>query len=161
MNASIEKLLAHWRSMDLKIPFGNSPAAISDFETRHRVVLPDDFREYFRAVDGMSRVGGPDCDKDGFSFWQLEKVRPVSERVQKHKSLLLSVEEPDHYFLFADYLQWSWAYAIRLGSNATHDVILVGTRKPQKAAATFSEFLELYFRDSQDLYPAMVKHRSM
>jgi hypothetical protein len=71
------------------------------------------------------------------------------------------VEEPDHYFLFADYLQWSWAYAIRLGSNATHDVILVGTRKPQKAAATFSEFLELYFRDSQDLYPAMVKHRSM
>jgi hypothetical protein len=155
MNPSIEKLLALWRSIDLKIPSGNSSTEIFDFEARHRVILPGDFREYFLAVNGMSRVGGHDCDKDGFSFWPLERVKPAREETQKHKSLLLSVEPPDHYFLFADYMQWSWAYAIRLGSNThVNDVILVGTRKPQKAASTFSEFLELYFRDAKELYPA-------
>jgi len=79
-----------------------------------------------------------------------------SERAKKHKSLLLSAGEPDHCFLFANYLQWSWAYAIRLGSDAIHsnDVILLGTRKLQKAASTFSEFPELYFRDARELYAA-------
>jgi hypothetical protein len=155
MNPSIEKLLAHWRSIDLRIPSGNSPAVISDFEARHHVIFPDDFHEYFLAVNGMSRVVGHDCDKNGFSFWQLERVKPASGETQKNKSLLLSVEQPDHYFLFADYLQWCWAYAIRLGPDTCpNDVILVGTLKPQKAASTFSEFLELYFRDAKELYPA-------
>jgi len=71
MNASIEKLLALWRFMDLKIPFGNSPAEISDFETRRHLVLPDDFREYFRAVDAF---GMNTCAKQGKGEGPFPKI---------------------------------------------------------------------------------------
>lgn len=47
--------------------------------------------------------------------------------------------------------QWSWAYAIRLGSEDS-SVILVGA-EGDVVAASFSEFVRLYIEDAEALYP--------
>ncbi len=64
---------------------------------------------------------------------------------------LPSIQSPEEYFVFADYFQWSWAYAIRLGSEDS-SVILVGA-EGDVVAASFSEFVRLYIEDAEALYP--------
>ena len=61
------------------------------------------------------------------------------------------IHSPDEYFVFADYLQWSWAYAVRLRSEDS-SVILVGA-EGDVVAASFSEFVRLYIEDAEALYP--------
>ena len=70
-----------------------------------------------------------------------------------------NVERPAEYFVFADYLQWSWAYAIRLVNQPleSNEIIHVGTNIPTVVATSFTEFLTLYLRDDKKLYPDTTK----
>ncbi|MDP8905215.1 MAG: hypothetical protein M3N29_07860 [Chloroflexota bacterium] len=63
----------------------------------------------------------------------------------------------DSWYLFADYLGWSWAYAMHLTSEGgTAPVSAVGTadQRPVRIAASFDEFVDLYISDSDVLYVA-------
>jgi hypothetical protein len=62
------------------------------------------------------------------------------------------VPDPQAHFVFADYLQWSWAYAIRLGTSG-NPVIFVGA-EGGVVANSFTEFVALYVQDAEALYPA-------
>lgn len=154
MTALSDTLTAHWRSIGLSIAPGNSAEEIAHFEKRHKIRLAEDLRGYLLAVNGMLAIGPNDCDPNGFSFWPLERIKTVREESATHRSPLPQITQPDQYFVFADYLQWSWAYAIRLDSNQDlpNDVIFVGTQKQKQIAASFSEFVELYLRDAEELY---------
>jgi hypothetical protein len=56
--------------------------------------------------------------------------------------------------LFADYLGWSWAYAIKVGSEGNSSVHIVGTVDgcPHRVADSFAEFAELYMTDDARIY---------
>jgi hypothetical protein len=155
MEESCSKLIDHWRSLNLRIALGNSEEKVREFESRNDVTLPPDFRKYFLCVDGMTQVGGHDCDPTGFSFWPLARVKNVSEEYAKHSTALPEVPDPNSSFVFADYLQWCWAYAIHLGDSPSepNPIIHVGTVHPKVVAGSFNEFVELYLRDARELYP--------
>jgi hypothetical protein len=72
------------------------------------------------------------------------------------------VAEKDSYFVFADYLQWCWAYAIRLSSNPSepNPVIHVGTIRPKIVAPSFGGFVNSYIHDAKSLYPDTDEHLS-
>ena len=57
-------------------------------------------------------------------------------------------------FVFADYLNWSWAYAIRLVSDvdSCNRVVIVGKNSPERVAETFEGFVDLYLADAEGLY---------
>lgn len=147
-------LIAHWKAEGISIASGNAEAALVDFEVQNAVRLPSDLRQYFALADGMPRHRGSDCDRNGFSFWPLSEVKPVPVVCASNGIPLPEGEHLDRYFVFADYLQWSWAYAIDLSGPEPkdHTVIHVGTLRPKVVARSFGHFVELYLRNALELY---------
>ena len=147
----LDRLIAQWQADGACIRRGVQEACLSEFEERNGVVLPWDFKRYFLTADGLSND-----DSDGFLFWPLASVKSVAAvYAEESESVPLPmVDKQNQYFVFADYLQWSWAYAIDLADRivARNPVILVGTPEPTVVAQSFSDFVELYLNGSPDLY---------
>jgi SMI1 / KNR4 family (SUKH-1) len=133
-----------------------SAEAIASFEQRENVVMPADLRAYWRALDGMKP--GPkaarNVDGEGFSFWSLQRVTRLDRELAAYSPTTPGPEDAADFYAFADYLDWSWAYAIRLRGPESGRVLLIGTAAPRVVAATFMDFLELYLADAAALYPA-------
>lgn len=148
----VDQLIAHWTAQQLALSEGVTEANIRSFESRYTVRLPGDVRDYFARVNGHVQRGGVDADREGFAFWPLERVEPLPSVCAQFRVPIPLVESPEFYFVFADYLQWSWAYAINLGStNST--VIFVGATDGKVVAGSFADFVRLYVEDSEALYP--------
>lgn len=153
MESIARRLVDYWMSQRLPIAVGCSAAAVTDFERRASIALPEDMREYFLLVNGMIPEWPGDQDEKGFSFWPLERVRWVPEELAEEAPLSSSFPDAENFYAFADYLGWSWAYAIRLsGLPGPAPVILIGKDTPELVASSFSEFVDLYLVDSPALY---------
>lgn len=109
-------------------------------------------REYLLQLDGTGSHWPDEQDAKGFSLWPLARIRPAAEELAK--TGMIEVPGLDQYFAFADYLDWSWAYAIRLASDDSsgNRVILIGQDAPLEVASSFGEFVDLYLQDSPRLY---------
>jgi hypothetical protein len=157
VNARVEstgdKLVTYWRKLRLPIVAGCSEEVLARFEKEHSVQLPADMRGYFGIVNGM-RPGSPgDQDPQGFSFWPLERVRWVPEELADRSPQTVSFPGSEQFYVFADYLDWSWAYAIRLSPGASRtEVVIIGKDQPELVAESFSTFVDLYLGDSPRLY---------
>jgi hypothetical protein len=149
---AVEHLVAHWKAQGLPLASGASESEISSFESRYGLVLPSDVRSYFGSVNGLVQRGGVDTDREGFAFWPLERVQPLPSVCAELQLAIPPVPHPEAYFVFADYLQWSWGYAIRLGTSST-PIIFVGA-EGSVVASSFTEFVALYVEDAEALYPA-------
>jgi hypothetical protein len=147
-----EQLMNYWRAQGLPIAEGVSEGELRRFESEHGLSIPKDFREYFTSSNGMVQRGGADVDPQGFAFWPLEKVKPLPVVCAEFRVTVPKVENPKRYFVFADYLQWSWAYSIRLGTTE-NNVILVGAGDGDVVASSFTEFVSQYIADGEALYP--------
>ena len=152
-----ERIRVHWQSTGLALPTGNTEAGIRDFESRYAVSLPRDVRDYFLGVNGMDTHWPNSQDKEGYSFWPLERVKTVPEEAANH----LHSDEWSRFsgaeslFVFADYLDWSWAYAIMLSRNTLsgNSVFIIGKNEdPIEVSDSFCGFVDLYLIDSPILY---------
>jgi hypothetical protein len=143
-------LVEYWQSQSMRLAQPADEAQVKEFERRYDLDMIPEFRAYLMTVNGMLQSGSDDCDSHLFAFWQLDRIRPV---VEECPELQLSPEE-GRYFVFADYMIWSWAYAIDLmaPSATAGNVILVGGLRQQRVSSTFSEFVRLYVEDSRELY---------
>jgi hypothetical protein len=142
----IERLADHWSLQGLTANGGATAETVQTFESTHRVTFPDDFREYLLRLNGLPEFTG--AEQNGFGFLTLRQLRPVAE----------AKYPPDFgrrgYFIFADYLDWSWGYALQLVDDQTRgEVIHVGTLKAKVVAPNFGAFIDLYLVDSAELYP--------
>jgi hypothetical protein len=159
-NRPVDKLSKYWAAQGLPFQPGATREAVKQFETTHNVVLPAEMRDYFLKQDGMSSDWQYSKDKTGFckwfSLWDVARVRPAAEELAEGD--LQAGPELDQYFAFADFLDWSWAYAIRLTSHPREGgrVVMLGTADglPLEIAASFGEFVDLLIQDSPRLYPA-------
>lgn len=153
MTPAVEKLRVHWNGFGLTTGAKLSPRDIDAFQSQHNVVVPADLRDYFLELNGLAHGWQNDEDPNGFAFWQLSRVTPVALVKRQHPHLP-PVPESERYFLFADYLQWSWAYAIRLTreSSASSSIIIVGKEPLVVVAPSFSAFVDLYIADAPQLY---------
>jgi hypothetical protein len=110
-------------------------------------------KEYFLLVDGMSAWWPGDQDPKGFSFWPLARVRWAPEEFADLSPPCSSFLGAEEFYVFGDYLGWSWAYAIKLGVHAgDNGVVLIGKDIPELVAGSFSTFVELYLEDAPALY---------
>ena len=133
-----ESLRRHWLSHHIEINAGVSEAELEAFEEKFGVILPTDFREYFRCVNGMPT----DVVDDGMiRFWMIEEIKPLTQGAPAY-SASSYVENSQSLFLFADYSMWAHAYAIRLASIPvqSNEVIIIGYKSPVLISHSFSEF---------------------
>ena len=102
-------------------------------------------------------MNGADADPDGFCFWPLEEYSSFEQQVALHGYSWPRTDDGGVYYVFCDYLQWSWGYAIRLaepdGAGSGGRVVPIGMNEMFTVAASFSEFVDLYLADSGRLYP--------
>jgi hypothetical protein len=154
MSTSYKRLIDHWTAQGLKIAAGATEREVVSFESQNRVSLPEDFREYFLKVNGMVQDFENSCDQTGFAFWPLSLVTSVAKECAKRSPTEPTFRDPESYFVFADYLQWSWAFAIHIDANSPDDgqVVHVGTLRPKVVAGSFTEFVNLYLQDARELY---------
>jgi hypothetical protein len=145
------KLIARWTSVGLPLRPGCPPGRIDSFEARIGVRLPSDLRDF------LARANGSEKDETGFSFWPLEEYESFDQEVAHHSQNWPRGKDSGSYYVFCDYLHWSWGYAIRLadrdGESAPNTVIPIGMKEIFTVADTFSEFVDLYLADSPKLYP--------
>ncbi len=125
-------------------------AEIQAFERRYEVEVYLEFRAYLSTVNGMLQSSNNQCDSNIFAFWQLDRIRPVADECPE----LQMAPKDGQCFVFADYMVWSWAYAIDLNATSadTGKVILVGGLTGQVVADSFNEFFRLYIANPPRLY---------
>ena len=92
------------------------------------------------------------AEREGFSFWPLERVKTVPEEALNHNGdEWSSFPGAESFFV----LDWSWWYAIVLRNDLSEGnaVFLIGMPGfPVCVARSFSEFVDLYLIDSPKLY---------
>ena len=150
------ELAKHWAAHGMAARYGNSEKAVRHFEEIHNVRLPPDLRDYLLFIDGMDRTSITDYqDRNGFSFWPLSKIKSAGEEAGLHPGGYWDFPNQDVLYVFANYLDWCWAYAILLSKDPTDDspVFVLGKAKlPIKVANSFREFVGIYLADSPTLY---------
>ena len=144
-----ESLRRHWSSNNVDISAGVSEAALTSFEEKYAVVLPEDLRDYFLSVNGMP----PEIVDDEFiRFWMLEEVVPLPQGAPDYSNPQY-IQGSDSIFLFADYSMWAHAYAIRLTKTPTelNEVFVIGHDSPILISNSFSEFVDIYLTNKDHL----------
>jgi hypothetical protein len=136
----VDALVKRWREQGVLSWEVASSEQIERFEKREHVTLPEDFKTYLQLANGTGGSGG--CDVDNvLAFWTIDEI----EEYEFTKNL----------YVFADYMQKSWSYAIALGDNIYTDgsIFRVGnpTHIPVQIVSSFTEFIALYFEDVDSL----------
>jgi hypothetical protein len=147
MNTPVARLKAYWESSGAR---GNQPASpeeIQAFETRYGVHVPDDLREYFLVINGLAEN---EWDEEMIEWYPLHRWKTLPEAEWVPEGL----QNPEAYFLFADYCLCGWGYAIYLSANRSNPtpVICVGAEVPPMAQS-FSELIEAYLTNPSSLLP--------
>ncbi len=148
-----DRLLSHWKLHGVEPRPPCTLAELQAFEGREGVVLPDDMRSYWLSADGMPEAMGKSQDREGFSFWPLHRVARADIELRRVSPKLAATSENTEYYVFADYLDWSWAYAIKLRSSDVGKVVIVDGVSTSSVADSFAEFIEAYLVDEVVLYP--------
>jgi hypothetical protein len=147
-----ELLVAHWTKERVAVRPSQGLVGIARLEQRLGLGLPHDFKSYLLATDGFAPPS--DQDLNGFRFWPLNEV--VS--VDAFDGGRFASDDTASLVLFADYLGWSWGYALRAGTlglvSSDFGVYMVGTADgcPRRVADSFAEFAGLYITDDARIY---------
>jgi TonB family protein len=98
---------------------------------------------YFRALNGFEGGQNGPMDDELLTFWNLAELRPLTDEERS-----LEVPDGESYFVFADELMWSQAYALRLrpGRNTSASVWQVFSEEPVFVSPSLTEFLAEYLR---------------
>ena len=155
--ALLNQLTTRWSGEGVRVGAGTALIQIQQFERLHNVQLPDDFKAYVLLVNGMVPGRPHATDQRGFFFWPLTQMRSAYDELAANQTREseLPAEPLKDYLVFADYLHWSWAYALNVSTGSpSHGEILKVDEPTRFGGLTenFCEFLKLYLEDSPLLY---------
>lgn len=97
-------------------------------------------------------------------FFPIKALKPVTEElvqvggIPDYRRIKKTLPDPEHCFVFADYMIGSHVYAIRLSSepSAATPIIWICGSHWRVVASTFSEFGEKYFANRDELLMAPI-----
>lgn len=136
------RLKMHWSSQGINLNPPASETALTRFESRYTVSLPNDFCDYLLHVNGMAPEA---TDNELIRFWSIEEIKPLSEETPQYAAESYLVNATG-FFVFADYSMWAHAYAIRLSSGPLepNSIVVIGANKPILIADSFLSFVQSY-----------------
>lgn len=136
------------------IPASNEEILL--FEKNNNVFLPQDLIMYFKNINGTNE----EYDNRFFQFYSLQKFKSINEELKywtglpDYSGIVNSLKDYSKYFVFADYSFHMFSYAIHLHDiidNNKNEVLIICGSEYKKIANSFSEFVELYLKDSIEL----------
>jgi len=140
----------HWSRYEVAMEQAVSESELKAFERKNNAYLPEDLRDYFLSVNGMS----PGVSDDAFiRFWMLNEIKSISEGAPEYAAPKY-IQAADSVFLFADYCIWSHAFGIRMSSKKkqqSNRVYVIGYLPAIPIANSFSEFVQIYLTDKERL----------
>ena len=143
MSAIGESLKQFWLRQNIKLRRGASETELRGFEQKYNVLLPDDLKDYFSAVDGFDGSVNWMTDENVITFLPLAEVLPSSQ------TWALEIPDADSYFAFADFSLACHVYMIRLRNDLSlgNPVFIARDEKPKQIASSFAEFVRGYLAD--------------
>lgn len=137
-------LISRW-SLDFGESFVENSKTIPSILLSRRDI--SDLAELLQVVS-LWGAGGPGIDNQGFRFWPAAEVCDISQ----FENGRYSFSGLKKYYVFSDYLDFSWGYATPLHEDG--DVLLLGhaSGKEMKIADSLSEFIEYYLADDDRIY---------
>lgn len=124
------------------------------FQDHNNVIIPNDFKEYFKLLNGT----GGECTDELYEFYSIVRIKKLFDEFKDWAGVpnyqaLVDIPEINGLFVFANYSFNLFAYAIRLYANNLdiNEVYILCGENYKKIANTFSEFIELYLKDSIEL----------
>ncbi len=132
-----------------------SDEEITAFELRNNIVLPADLKAYFQQLNGIEAY-----DYLFFRFYSLKEFKSIDDElkdwsgVPDYSKITNTLEDYAEYYVFADYMIYSAAFAIRLHeeSSIKNEVLAIIGDEYKLIADSFTEFMDLYLADSEQLY---------
>jgi len=129
-----------------------------DLRQRYEIDLPEDFETYI-----CNALPSEDwMDAHGIIWWSATRLRRLSDECgcSKHGNTEIA-DEADRYLVFADFLDWCYAYAIccSAGPNRGRVALVGNDGKPGRfVAASFASFLKLAAAGSDRLHSPVGDH---
>ena len=129
---------------------------ISTFEASQNVLLPADLKEYFKSVNGSEEK----YDHFFFLFKSIIELKKIGDELIYHdgspdySNIVNTLPSYHECYTFCDYEFHLMTYAIRLfnlPSDKNPVYVICGDRY-NEIASSFSEFIELYFVQSDKLF---------
>jgi hypothetical protein len=124
---------------------------VDALERRCSVRLPEDFRDYLLH---RAPIVEDIWDDQHTAWWSLGRVKSVAEDFDG------AISHPDiearktQYLVFADFLVWSWAWAVACTEDEHRGkVALIGGEPDRFVATTFTDFERLYAEDIHAVSP--------
>jgi hypothetical protein len=153
IHPSVDAVISYWVAHKVNFLPGVSEDEILAFEEKYSVRVPDDMRCFYRTTNGTRVPLYSGQDHESYDFWPLSLVQPDSDYRWAMS--------------FVDYRERSWWYAIDLtgeGGFGSGTVYFMGAEdgRPLIVARSFSDFLDLYVRSDEPLWPsgAAALHKS-
>lgn len=139
----VSKILKLWMKKSIQ----EKPVSlkqVEEIEFHYQITIPSDFKAFYLVSNGMKVFFPNDTDDNGFSFYGIERI--------EIKTLLPQTV----VFVFADVLCGLLYYGFRIINKDSYEIgIMHATEDPNDfliITNSFSEFLELYFINSEKLY---------
>jgi hypothetical protein len=144
--SAVEILKRHWaKQRSVERGVSATREEIVEFETKHGVLLPDDFGEYIAHLNGIPSSLDPeswdDVEAGGFEFHSL--------------SALLPMAGAPGYFVFCSWVLGLLPFAICLNPKGHHGEVIAsrdGLSYSRVVAPSFTSFANLYVEDSMKIY---------
>jgi len=151
-----KEFLARWSSPapdDRPPPSDRGAIVIQQLQQRYQIHLPPDFQAYLAE-------GAPSedwMDDGGIIWWAPDRIKSLSDECpgetparQRNPEI---EAEARLYLVFADYLDWCYAYAICCSDGPNSGkVALIGVEPDGFVANSFSSFVRLAAEDSLRLH---------
>jgi hypothetical protein len=154
------QIIAFWKSKGVKPRMPVSSLQVEEFQRLYRVELPTSISDFYLASNGT------EYDHDLISFWPLEELGTVTEKLSNsggspdYRNIVNVLPTPDKFFVFADYLIWSHVYAFKLSEDRYQPapVLWIYADQWYEIAASFENFIVSYLRDYDSiLFPKQLK----
>ncbi|HEX8624795.1 MAG TPA: hypothetical protein VF782_06920 [Allosphingosinicella sp.] len=134
-------------------PSAHGAAVARELEQRYGTSLPDDFKAYL--TDSAPESDW--MDNNGLVWWAPERIKNLPDErgtLTPPEQVNPEIEaEAGRYLVFADYLDWCYAYAVCCSDGPNRGkVALIGVSPDRLAAGSFSRFVELAESDSMRLH---------
>jgi hypothetical protein len=133
--------------------------AAQKLRDRYRLDLPTEFETYL--VEESPQTDS--MDDGGIIWWAPERIKSLPDECgptppdgQRNPD----IEREEHqYLVFADYLDWCYAYAICCSEGPNRGkVALIGVQPDRFVATSFSTFVKLASADSDRLHSPVGDH---
>jgi len=150
----ISKLQKPWETSVRKICASDDH--LFEFKKQNNLLIPDDLSMFFRTINGTNG----DYNDDFFQFNSLSEFKSVKNvfgdwksSVPDYSMLFKSFINSETCFVFANYQFFMFTYCIQLRQHESgmNEIYILCGDQFKMIASSFTEFVDLYIRNSEKL----------